>query len=275
MSYSKLAAVGQFSGANIAGVNPVSNELDWQTTQMLTQMINDVEFSFINGVYQKPSDNTKARRTRGIRQAARTRTNKGTVVGTFAATAADEKLTLTAHGLNNGDRVFIADPAAAAAVGLSAVPVYFVVNKTANDLQVSLTAGGAAVDVTANGNVSLSKVGTDKPTPDVIGAFLQSVYNAGGIRQSDSPTLQRCSSAPARRSLSQRSTRTLTGKRTRWPGPATSVASRSARSSPISGRSTSCCPATFPPMRSCSALWSSAVPCTWRCQARVISSLSR
>jgi hypothetical protein len=33
---------------------------------MLQQMVRDINWSFINGVYQKPSDNTTARKTRGI-----------------------------------------------------------------------------------------------------------------------------------------------------------------------------------------------------------------
>lgn len=187
VAYSKLAAVGQKSGVNNTSANPVTNELDWQTTQMLKQMVNDVEFSFINGVYNKPSTNATKRRTRGIRQAA-TVTNKGTVVGTFAAAASTDKLTLSAHGLSNGDRVYIPDVAAAAAVGLSG-QCYFVVNKTTNDLQLAVTAGGAAVDVAADGNVDVSKVGSVKPDPTVLGAALQAVWDNGGIRESSAAAL--------------------------------------------------------------------------------------
>src|SRR5574337_355367 len=39
VSYTKQAAVGQYSGANIAGdPNPVQNELDWQTEQAIKQI---------------------------------------------------------------------------------------------------------------------------------------------------------------------------------------------------------------------------------------------
>jgi len=72
VSYSKLAATGQKAGSNNDLQNPVRNELDWQTEQMLKQMVRDVEFSFIQGVYQKPSDNTTARKTRGILAATTT-----------------------------------------------------------------------------------------------------------------------------------------------------------------------------------------------------------
>ncbi len=189
VAYSKIAAVGQKAGVNNTELNPVTNELDWQVSQMLTQMASDIEFSFINGVYRKPSDNSTARRTRGIRQAAGNRTDSGTVVGTFAATATDEKLTLNTHGLSNGDRVYIPDAAAADAVGLSSRTVYYVVNKSTNDLQVALTSGGSAVNITADGNVIVSKIGSVKPTPATIGQFLQKVYDAGGIRQSQAAAL--------------------------------------------------------------------------------------
>lgn len=66
VSYSKSAAVGLKAGTNNALGNPVQNELDWQTEQMLKQMVRDVEYSFLRGVYQKPSDNTTPRKTRGL-----------------------------------------------------------------------------------------------------------------------------------------------------------------------------------------------------------------
>lgn len=66
VSYSKLGAFGQKSGTNNDLSNPVNNELDWQVEQMLKQMVRDVEFSFLQGAYQKPVDNTTARQTRGL-----------------------------------------------------------------------------------------------------------------------------------------------------------------------------------------------------------------
>lgn len=72
VSYSKLAAVGLRNGLNIDGRNPVLNEADWQLEQMLKQIARDVEYSFINGSYNKPTDNTTARKTRGIMEAIAT-----------------------------------------------------------------------------------------------------------------------------------------------------------------------------------------------------------
>lgn len=72
VSYTKQGATGQFAGANIAGENPVKNELDFQTQAMIKQVARDVEYSFIRGTYHKPTDNTTARKTRGILEAIQT-----------------------------------------------------------------------------------------------------------------------------------------------------------------------------------------------------------
>ncbi|MGW8988715.1 SU10 major capsid protein [Streptomyces zhihengii] len=66
VSYTKLAATQAKAGINNAEQNPVTNELDWQVEQMLKQMVRDIEFSFIQGTYQKPADNTTPRKTRGL-----------------------------------------------------------------------------------------------------------------------------------------------------------------------------------------------------------------
>ncbi|XQY90648.1 SU10 major capsid protein [Metabacillus sp. HB246100] len=72
VSYTKQAATGLHSGLNIAGSNPVTNELDWQIQQMLKQVARDIEYSFIQGTYQNPVDNTTPRKTRGILEAIET-----------------------------------------------------------------------------------------------------------------------------------------------------------------------------------------------------------
>lgn len=73
LSYSKLAAYGKIdSSAAIGGENPIKNEMDWQVEQALKKIARDIEYTFINGVYHKPSDNSSARRTRGILSAITT-----------------------------------------------------------------------------------------------------------------------------------------------------------------------------------------------------------
>lgn len=72
ISYTKAGATGQLAGVAGGGMNPVGNELDWQVTQMLKQIARDVEYSFINGAYNKPADNATARSTRGLGEAITT-----------------------------------------------------------------------------------------------------------------------------------------------------------------------------------------------------------
>lgn len=72
IAYSKIAAVGQYSGLNIAGSNPVADEVAFQVEAMLKQIARDIEVSFISGSYQLPVDNTTPRKTRGILEAIAT-----------------------------------------------------------------------------------------------------------------------------------------------------------------------------------------------------------
>jgi hypothetical protein len=89
VSYTKQAATGQYSGSNIAGTNPVQNEVAFQTQAMLKQIARDVEYSFIHGVYQKPTDNTTQRKTRGLLEAITTN-----VITNSEATALTEEMVL-------------------------------------------------------------------------------------------------------------------------------------------------------------------------------------
>lgn len=98
VSYTKLAAVGQKAGSNNDLANPVRNELDWQVEQALKQMVRDIEFSFIQGTYQKPVDNTTARQTRGILAAITT----NAVAAASAALTEDMVLDLMQSVWDNG-----------------------------------------------------------------------------------------------------------------------------------------------------------------------------
>lgn len=80
VSYTKQAATGQFNSTGsthpgsvgISGMNPVMDEVDWQTRQHLIQIARDVEKSFITGTFANPADNLTPRKTRGILQAIAT-----------------------------------------------------------------------------------------------------------------------------------------------------------------------------------------------------------
>lgn len=70
ISYARESNMGQLSGVNVAGQqgNPAS-ELQFQTAAALQKMRNDMEYTFINGKYNKATGNTEANQTRGILEA--------------------------------------------------------------------------------------------------------------------------------------------------------------------------------------------------------------
>lgn len=82
VSYTKLAANNQLAAIS-PSANPVTNELDHQIQLKLKQAARDINYTFINGAYAKPADNTTARKTRGLLAAISTQVVLG---GTAALT---------------------------------------------------------------------------------------------------------------------------------------------------------------------------------------------
>jgi hypothetical protein len=74
VSYTKLAARGNFSGVNVAPQwdDLVADELALQTQAELESMAVDIEQSFLSGTYQLPANNSTARKTRGVLSAIAT-----------------------------------------------------------------------------------------------------------------------------------------------------------------------------------------------------------
>ncbi|MGK7926889.1 MAG: hypothetical protein AB4290_16880 [Spirulina sp.] len=66
--------------------------------------------------------------------------------------AATDTLTLTAHGLTDGDEVIIRPEAGATLPTGLTEDIFYVVNSTANNFQLSATHGGLAIDFTDNGS---------------------------------------------------------------------------------------------------------------------------
>lgn len=188
VSYTKLAAFGAKAGTNNELTNPVRNELDHQVELMLKQMVRDIEFSLLRGTYQKPSDNTTARKTRGLLSAVSTNSIdvKGAALPTVTGTASTDVIASTAHGLSNGDSVVFT--ALTGGTGLSTNTGYFVVNKNTNDFQVSLKKGGTAVNFTTDVTAATA-YGLTPLTTTHIDDLLQSVYDGGGITESGTATL--------------------------------------------------------------------------------------
>jgi hypothetical protein len=78
-----------------------------------------------------------------------------TINGVGTATASSETIASFAHGLSNTDRVFVTAPAGSTLpAGLSVTTLYFVVGATTDSFQLSLTSGGSAENITANGEVA-------------------------------------------------------------------------------------------------------------------------
>lgn len=67
ISYGKMSSMGQLSGVNIAGqqANP-QNELDFQVGVRMKKVAKDIEYTFLNGVYQDGLYDDVAYKTKGI-----------------------------------------------------------------------------------------------------------------------------------------------------------------------------------------------------------------
>lgn len=72
------------------------------------------------------------------------------VAGAFTANASTDTITQVAHGYSNGWVLWLSSTTTLPA-GLSSGIEYFVVNKTTDTYQLSLTSGGAAIDITSTG----------------------------------------------------------------------------------------------------------------------------
>lgn len=78
----------------------------------------------------------------------------------------NDTLECVAHGFSNGDQVVVwAVPGDPVPTGLAEGTVYFVVSATTDDLQLSATSGGAAINITAIGAGFLQKL-----VPETFGA---------------------------------------------------------------------------------------------------------
>ncbi len=103
VSYTKLAATGNFNGANIGGaataMTPTLNEFDHQIDLAIRAKKRDVEATCLIGTKNVPVDNTTARRTGGLLEAAVTN-----VIVKAAAPALTEKdvLDLMQSAYDNG-----------------------------------------------------------------------------------------------------------------------------------------------------------------------------
>ncbi len=193
LSYTRLATTQQYAGANVSGgvntPNPVVDENARQIDLHLRAKALDVNLGFIVGRYQKPSDNLTPRRTRGIMEAtsaSNIRYASADPVTDATGTASTDNIGKTAHGLENGDVVVLTS--LTGGEGLLTQQAYYVVEKADNTFKVSLTKGGAAVDITTNYS-ALTYRKLILPTKTDFDELLQTVWQNGGIRRGETATL--------------------------------------------------------------------------------------
>ena len=190
VSYTKQAAVGRKSGLANEATNPVRDELDWQTEQMLKQMVRDVDYSFINGTYQLPVDNTTARKTRGLLAAITTNVIDAPqgAADKSGSAATTDIITLASHGLDIGDTIVF--KTIGTTVGVTVGTTYYVspTNFTTGQFSVTTTRGSATVvDITTAGTVTWAAYAA--LSKSLVDDLLQTVYLNGGIMESDTATL--------------------------------------------------------------------------------------
>lgn len=182
VSYTKQAANQRLSGLNQGGTsNPVTDEMDWQVEQALKQIAGDINYSFINGKYNKPSDNTTARKTRGLIQAISTNAavDSGAVART-GATSATDTITVT-HSLAVGDRVVFTAVAGAAAANINLGQVYYVQSiSTTVSFKIALTSGGAALTVGTGTGIDFYQVSTTAGAKSAVNLLARRVWENGG-----------------------------------------------------------------------------------------------
>lgn len=67
VSYGKQSNMGTLSGANVANqsANPIS-ELDFQVAAKMQKIARDIEYTYINGVYNKATSDSEVNKTRGL-----------------------------------------------------------------------------------------------------------------------------------------------------------------------------------------------------------------
>lgn len=186
VSYTKQAAMGQYATPGSApfrsmdGVdNPVTSELDWQVQQALKTVALDVNWSFINGKLNVPTDNTTARKTRGLIQACASNAVSKATSTLTGGTGATDLITLT-HSFSVNDKVVFTDTGTA--TNLVAGRTYYVVLiNTTVSFKVSATQGGTPIQVGTSTGIAVLKPQTAATTNTDIEAFIQGVYDNGGM----------------------------------------------------------------------------------------------
>jgi len=209
-SYTKQAAYGQVGSsgssntATIAGTgsNPVLDEHAHQTKLAIKAKARDIEQGFVSGLYNEPTDNNTARRTRGLIQATATNvTDAGTIVGNGASTiATNGDITETSHGLSVGD-IVTARGLGTGAIGVLEDHQQYWVKTTADadTFTLSATSGGATITFAGTGTADFYEA--DALTETHVLDTMELAWANGGLMESETRTIM-CN-APLRRKLTK------------------------------------------------------------------------
>lgn len=198
ISYTKLAAVGQLADvgsnhpnvAQTSGNQPVQDEMTHQIQLRMREIARDMEYTFINGSFNEPSNNNSNRQTRGLLEATSTNvTDADTLRQTIAAvdTTADEIQVSDASDYAVDDQVeFVGTPGTDFPSDLNAGQTYWIVNIDAasEEIQVATTQGGSAVGITdASTGGSVAK--SEALTKDMLEGVMQQQWENGGIQEQE------------------------------------------------------------------------------------------
>lgn len=191
VSYTKQAAFNQVADIGsshpyITGAgqgNPVTDELSWQIMVRLKEIARDVEYTLINGTFQEPANNSTARKTKGLLEAATTNATDAATgsTGSITGSSSDDVIASTAHGLSNGAKIQFT--AMTGGTGLSLNTTYYIVNKATNTFQVAASAGGTPITF-ADFSAATYEVVDDLDTA-LLDQLMQDVWDNGGIRESE------------------------------------------------------------------------------------------
>lgn len=179
LSYTKQATTGRYATPASGAANPANPEMAWQVAEAVKQIAIDVNYSFINGEYNLPTDNTTVRKTRGLLDAITTnKVNRGTAF--TGVTSATDTFTKNAHGLAVGDKVVFTK--VGAATNIVKGRVYYVAAQTTNTFTVAATSGGAAITVGTATGIELTKLWTtDLSVESHLNPFFAQIYDNGGL----------------------------------------------------------------------------------------------
>jgi hypothetical protein len=188
VSYTRQAASQLLAGLANGRTNPVTDEMANQDELALKTAARDINWSFINGVYQKPVDNTTARRTRGLLACISTNANSG--LGAPAAvtgTASNDTVTWAGHGLSAGDVVVFSALTGGAGLAIN-TPYYVKSVVDANTITLAASLGGALIDITSNMTAGTAAAAARLSKVGVLD-MVQGVWGSFGFDQGAEPTL--------------------------------------------------------------------------------------